>query len=130
MSGENILHFPKETEAEIFNYIQSYQFRESHIVNSYSRAQENAIAFIRNAMFEYQYPYNDIEQVENCLFHSLNAYLNKKSMELVRLVNRMLRRNQHVGSEIIDQFIALAKQHKPGETTDKIPLNEIIQIFE
>jgi len=119
-----------ETEAEIFNYIQSYQFRESHIVNSYSRAQENAIAFIRNAMFEYQYPYNDIEQVENCLFHSLNAYLNKKSMELVRLVNRMLRRNQHVGSEIIDQFIALAKQHKPGETTDKIPLNEIIQIFE
>lgn len=117
-------------EFEIMEYIQSYQFREGDIVNVYNKAQENAIAYIRNIMFEYQYAYNDILQVENCLLYSLNAYLNKESMKLVREVNRMLRQNKHVGSEMVDRFIALAKQYNPGEVTDKAPLNEIIQIFE
>lgn len=117
-------------EADILEYIRSYQFRESDVANSYNKAQETAIAFIRNAMVEYQYPYDEIIRVENCLLYSLNAYLNKESMKLVRLVNRMLRQNKHVGSEIIDRFILLAKQYVPGDTTDKSPLSEIIQIFE
>lgn len=119
-----------KVESEILNYIQSYQFREGDISNSYNKAQETAIAFILNTMVEYQYPVDDLVRVENCLMHSLNAYLNKESMKLVRQVNRMLRQKKHVGSEMIDKFIALAKQYKPGETTDKAPLNEIIQIFE
>jgi len=119
-----------KVEADILNYIQSYQFREGDFVNSYNKSQEAAIAYIRNIMFEYQYPYEDIMKVESCLLYSLNAYLNKESMKLVRQVNRMLRQNKHVGSEMIDEFIALAKQYKPGETTEKAPLNEIIQIFE
>ena len=81
-------------------------------------------------MFEFNYPYMYIEQVESCLLYSLNAYLNRESMRLVKIVNRMLRQNKHVGSEIIDQFIALAKNYKPGEMSDKAPLREIIQIFE
>ena len=117
-------------ESDILNYIQSYQFREGDFVNAYNKSQEAAIAYIRNSMFEYQYPYEDIMQVESCLLYSLNAYLNKENMKLVRQVNRMLRQNKHAGSEIIDKFIALAKQYKPGETTDKAPLSEIIQIFE
>lgn len=119
-----------QKESDILNYIQSYQFREGDSANSYNRTQEAAIAHIRNAMFEFQYPYDAIVQVENCLLYSLNAYLNKESMKLVRLVNRLLRQNKHVGSEIIDQFIALARQYKPGDTTEKAPLSEIIQIFE
>ncbi len=119
-----------KVESDILNYIQSYQFREGAFVNTYNNNQEDAIAYIRNTMFEYQYPYNAIIQVENCLLYSLNAYLNKETMKLVRLVNRMLRQKKHVGSEVIEKFIALAKQYKPGETTEKAPLNEIIQIFE
>ena len=41
----------------------------------------------------------------------------------------MNRRGEHVGDEIIKQFIALAHQNKPEEKTEKAPLNEIIQIF-
>jgi hypothetical protein len=119
-----------KVESDILNYIQSYQFREGDFVNAYNKAQESAIAYLRNTMFEYQYPYDDIMHVESCLLYSLNAYINKESMKLVRQVNRMLRQNKHIGSEIIDKFIALAKQYKPGETTDKAPLSEIIQIFE
>jgi len=119
-----------QIESEIHSYIVSYQFRETDFVNSYNKSQENAIAFIKNAMVEFQYSYDDILQVENCLLHSLNAYLNKESMKLVRLVNRMLRHNKHVGSEIIDKFIKLAKHYKHNEKTDKPPLKDILQIFE
>jgi hypothetical protein len=31
---------------------------------------------------------------------------------------------------MFDQFVAHAKQYKPGDSTDKPPLSEIIQIFE
>ncbi|MEK7718525.1 MAG: C-terminal helicase domain-containing protein, partial [Bacteroidota bacterium] len=119
-----------KVEADIVDYIESYQFREGDSANNYNKGQEAAIAFIRNTMFEYQYPYNEIELVNNCLMYSLNAYLNRESMKLVREVNRLLRQRKHVGSDIIDRFVALAKQYKPGETTDKAPLSEIIQIFE
>ncbi len=119
-----------KVEAEIQNYIHSYQFREDDAKNSYTKAQEAAIAYILNTMIEYQYPFNDIEQVEQCLLYSLNAYINKESMRLVKLVNRMLRQNKHVGSDMFDQFVAHAKQYKPGDSTDKPPLSEIIQIFE
>ncbi|MBM3404453.1 MAG: hypothetical protein FJY10_06140 [Bacteroidetes bacterium] len=116
-------------EASIREYIQSYQFREGDAVNAYNKSQEAAIAYIRNAMFEYQFPYETIVRVEDCLLHSLNAYINKKSMKLVREVNRMLRRNMHVGSEMIEEFIKLSEQYKPGEAAVKAPLDEIIQIF-
>lgn len=119
-----------KVESDIRDYILSYQFREGDSANNYTKGQEAAIAYIRNAMFEYQYPYDVIEQADNCLLYSLNAYLNKESMKLVREVNRLLRQNKHVGSEIIDRIIALARQYKPGEATDKAPLSEIVQIFE
>lgn len=122
-------HKPK-IEADIRAYIESYQFREGDTANNYTRGQEIAIAQLRNTMFEYQYPYQEIEQVENCLLYSLNAYINKESLKLVRQVNRLLRHNQFIGSEIIEQFIALAQQYKPGESTEKAPLSEMIQIFE
>lgn len=119
-----------KVEAEIQTYIHSYQFREDDAKNSYTKAQEAAIGYILNTMIEYQYSFNDIEQVEQCLLYSLNAYINKESMRLVKLVNRMLRQNKHVSSDMFDQFVAHAKQYKPGDTTDKPPLSEIIQIFE
>ncbi|HCR90903.1 MAG TPA: hypothetical protein DIW50_10700 [Prolixibacteraceae bacterium] len=117
-------------EAEIQNYIQSYQFRENDARNNYSKAQETAIAFVLNAMAEYQYPIEDIEMVEQCLLYSLNAYINKENMRLVKLVNRMLRQNKHVGTDMIKLFIDHARQYKPGDVTEKPPLSEIIKIFE
>ena len=109
-----------KVEAEIVNYIESYQFRESNISNQYNRSQENAISAIRDTMFEYQFPFEKIELVENCLLYSLNAYINKESMKLVREVNRLLRRNKIIGSELIDKFIYLAEQYKPGDLSDKV----------
>ncbi|MCZ2129182.1 MAG: hypothetical protein LC109_02835, partial [Bacteroidia bacterium] len=58
-----------------------------------------------------------------------NAYINKENLKLVRLVNRMNRRGEHIGDDVIKQFISLANQYKPEEKTEKAPLNEIIQIF-
>lgn len=127
---KDIFRNKPKVEAEIHNYICSYQFREGDVQNSYTKAQETAIAYILNTMNEYQYPFNDIDKVMQCLLYSLNAYINKESMRLVKLVNRMLRQNKHVGSEMFDQFVVHAKQYKSGETTDKPPLTEIIQIFE
>jgi len=67
--------------------------------------------------------------VSNSILHSQNAYINKENLKLVRLVNRMNRRREHVSDEIIKQFISLANQYKPEEKTEKAPLSEIIQIF-
>lgn len=53
----------------------------------------------------------------------------KENLKLVRLVNRLNRRGEHVSDEIIKQFISLANQYKPEEKTEKAPLSEIIQIF-
>jgi superfamily II DNA or RNA helicase len=119
-----------KTEQEVRHFIEGHQFTEEEHVNSYSKPHEAAIAFIKNKMFEYQYPYEDIIKVEDCLLYSMNAYLNMESRKLVRLVNRMLRQNQHVGSEMIDRFIELSHQYKPDEKSEKAPLAEIIQIFE
>jgi FixJ family two-component response regulator len=80
-------------------------------------------------MMEYQYALTEIEKVENCINHSQNAYINKENMKLVRLVNRLTRRDAHVSDEIIKQFISLANQYKPEEKTEKAPLSEIIQLF-
>ena len=41
----------------------------------------------------------------------------------------MNRRGEHVGDDIIKNFISLANQNKPEEKTEKAPLSEIIQIF-
>ena len=119
-----------KTEADIISYIGSYQFREGDSVNKYNKAQEAAIAYVLKTMFEYQFPFDNVNRVEQCLLYSLNAYLNRETMKMVRQVNRMLRQNKHVGSEIFDRFIALAKQYDPGEVTEKAPLKEIVQIFE
>ena len=86
-------------------------------------------SYLITKMIEYQFSFDDIEKVRHSVLHSQNAYLNREIMKLVRLVNRMLRRDEHVGSEIMNQFIALAYQYKPEEKTEKAPLNEIIQIF-
>ncbi len=118
-----------EAEAFILDFILNYQFsNEEHQVR-YNLPQQNAILLLKNKMIEYGYPFDDIENVGNCIQHSQNAYLNKESMKLVRMVNRMFRKGVPITSGIIDQFISLARQYKPEEITEKAPLSEIIQIF-
>ena len=80
-------------------------------------------------MIEYEYPIDDIERVYNCILFSQNAYINKQSMMLVRLLVRLTRNNKHIGSELIQKFINLASQYVSDEKIDKAPLNEIIQLF-
>ncbi|MFH2144217.1 MAG: DEAD/DEAH box helicase, partial [Bacteroidota bacterium] len=118
-----------ETEAYILNFIQAYQFSEDEHQVRYNQPQQAAFAFLLSKMIEYGYAADEIEKVNNSVLHSQNAYLNRENMKLVRLVNRMNRRGEHVGSEIVEKFILLANQYKPEEKTEKAPLNEIIQIF-
>ncbi len=133
-SGQNKRFIDKfknkpETEAYILNFIQQYQFTEDEHQVRYNEPQKTAIAFLINKMVEYGAPISEIEKVSNSVLHSQNAYINKENMKLVRLVNRLNRRGEHIGNEIIDQFISLANQYKPEEKTEKAPLSEIIQIF-
>lgn len=118
-----------ETEAFILDFLLNYEFsNEEHQVR-YNQPQQNAILLLKNKMIEYGYPFDDIDNVEDCIKHSQNAYLNKESMKMVRTINRMFRRGEPVTSEIIDQFVSLSRQYKPDEITEKAPLREIIQIF-
>jgi len=118
-----------EAEAYILDFIQRYQFSEEEHQVRYNQPQQAAIAFLINKMIEYGYPIPEIDKVSNSVLHSQNAYINKENLKLVRLINRMNRRQEHIGDEIIKQFISLANQYKPEEKTEKAPLTEIIQIF-
>jgi superfamily II DNA or RNA helicase len=118
-----------ETEADIMSFIETYQFSEEDTQVRYNQPQQIAIASLINKMIEYGYPVDEIEMVNNSILHSQNAYINKENMKLVRIVNRIVRKNGHIGSEIINKFISLAHQYKQKEKKDKAPLNEIIQIF-
>ena len=116
-------------EAYMLDFIQHYQFSEGTHQVRYNQPQQAAIAFVINKMLEYGYPSSDIDKVGNSISHAQNAYINKENMRLVRLVNRLNRRHEHVSDEIIKQFISLANQYKPEEKMEKAPLSEIIQIF-
>ncbi len=118
-----------ETEAYILDFIERYQFSEEEHQVRYNQPQQAAIAFVINKMMEYGYAVSEIDKVSNSVLHSQNAYINKENLKLVRLINRLNRRQEHIGDEIIKQFISLANQYKPEEKTEKAPLNEIIQIF-
>ncbi len=118
-----------ETEAYILDFIQRYQFSEEEHQVRYNQPQQAAIAFVINKMMEYGYAVSEIGKVSNSVLHSQNAYINKENLKLVRLINRLNRRGEHIGDEVIKQFISLANQYKPEEKTEKAPLSEIIQIF-
>lgn len=118
-----------KVESGMLDFVQAYQFTEDEHQVRYNQPQQVAIAFLINKMIEYGYPAEEIEKVSNCISHSQNAYINKENMKLVRLVNRMNRRGEHVGDEIVKRFVTLAHQNRPEEKTEKAPLNEIIQIF-
>lgn len=117
------------TEAYILDFIQNYQFSEEEHQVRYNEPQKAAIILLKNKMIEYGYPFEMIDRIEHCINYSQNAYINRENMKLVRLVNRMNRRNEHVGDEIIQKFISLAAQYNPEEKTEKAPLSEIIQTF-
>jgi len=118
-----------ETEAYVFDFLQHYQFSEEDHQVRYTQPQKAAIAFLINKMMEYGYPPADIEKVSNSIIRSQNAYVNKENVKLVRLINRMNRRGEQMGDEVIKRFISLANQYRPEEKTEKAPLSEIIQLF-
>ncbi len=118
-----------ETEAYILDFIQHYQFsKEEHQV-WYNQPQKDAIVLLINKMMEYGYAVSEIDKVNNSVLHSQNAYINKENLKLVRITNRKNRKGEHIGDEIIKQFISLANQYKPEDKTEKAALSEIIQIF-
>ena len=119
-----------DSEAYILNFIQQYQFSEEEHQVRYNQPQQTAIAFLINKMMEYGYAVTEIDKVSNSILHSQNAYINKENMKLVRLINRVNRRLEHLNDEVIKQFISLANQYKPEDKTEKAPLSEILQIFE
>ncbi|MBS4027533.1 MAG: DEAD/DEAH box helicase family protein [Ignavibacteriales bacterium] len=119
-----------QTEEYILDFIQRYQFAEDEHSNRYNEPQKKAIDYLVTKMQEYGYPVIDIEKVYNCIIFSKNAYINKQSMNLVRLINRSIRQQKHIGDEVIKQFMSLAHQYTPEEKTEKAPLSEIVQLFE
>ena len=88
-----------------------------------------ALTFAMQKMQEYGTPLEDIERVYQCGVSSKNAYINKQNHKILRLINRLQRRNQHVPSTIYDQLISLAANWNPDEKTERPPIAEIIQIF-
>ncbi len=126
--ADKFLYKP-ETEEYIANFIKDYQFSEEDHQIRYNQPQQEAITYLINKMIEYGYSVQDIERVNNSVLHAQNAYINKENLKLVRLLNKMRRRNEHIGDEIIIKFISVAKQYVPEEKTDKAPLSDIIQIF-
>jgi len=118
-----------ETEAYILDFIKRYQFSEEEHRVRYNLPQQEAIMLLKNKMIEYGYSFQEIDKVEYCIKHSQNTYINKENMRLVKLVNKMNRRQEHISDNIITQFISLANQYKPDEKIKKPLLTEIIQIF-
>ena len=116
-------------EAYITNFIRAYQFSEDEFQVRYNQPQQAAIALLISKMIEYGNSVQEIEMVNNSILHSQNAYINKANIKLVKLVNRMNRRGEHISSEIIARFLAIASSYKPDEKTERPPLSEIIQIF-
>ena len=97
-----------QVEATMLDFIQHYQFSEEEHQVRYNQPQQAAIAFVISKMIEYGYPVSEIDKVSNSILHAQNAYINKENMKLVRLVNRMNRRGEHVSDGIIKQFVSLA----------------------
>jgi superfamily II DNA or RNA helicase len=118
-----------EIEESIKEFIDAYQFTEEDHQVRYNQPQMAAIAYVLNKMMEYGYPVREIELVNSSVLHSKNAYINRENLKLIRLVNRLNRRNQHVGDEVLKRLVSLAYQYKPDEKQEKAPLSEIIQIF-
>jgi superfamily II DNA or RNA helicase len=88
-----------------------------------------ALNFALEKMQEYGTSVQDIERVYQCGTSSKNAYINKQYHKLLRLINRLQRRNQHVTSNIYEDLISLARNWNPEEKTERPPIAEILQIF-
>lgn len=88
-----------------------------------------ALTFALQKMQEYGTPLDHIERVYLCGTTSKNAYINKQYHKLLRLINRLQRRNLHVPSDIYDKLVALSTNWNPEEKTQRTPIAEILQIF-
>jgi ERCC4-related helicase len=122
--------YKPDTEAYILEFIsRKYQFWEEEHQVRYNEPQKTAILLLKNRMIEYGYSFDIIDKVENCINHSQNAYINRESLNLVRLVNRMNRRTEHIGSDVIEKIISISNQYNPEEKSEKAPIDNIIQIF-
>lgn len=117
-----------QTEEKINNFITEYVMREERR-DPYTDAQRNVINLLLQKMQEYGEPVESIQEVYQLMWESENAYLNKQSLKLVRLANRNVRNNIPISSELISEFTKLAKQFKPGEKSEKVPLSDVLQIF-
>jgi len=119
-----------QTEEAIRNYIDSYQFREGSGNNDYSNTYKATINDVFRTMFEYQYPYEKIKQLEDFLSFSLNTYHNIERDKLLREARKMKKNKDYISSEMIEKFIELSSSYKHSEGGEKSPIKEIIQIFE
>lgn len=117
------------TEALIASFIENHQFSEEEYQVRYSDTEKNTIRLIIKTMLTYGYLAVEVEQVNNSLIHSQNAYLNNEHKKLIRKIGELNRKNSHIPDELIRKFVSLSRQHKPEEKTDKSPLSEIIQVF-
>ena len=118
-----------EKEAMVWEIIVGYQVADEDPTTGLSNQLHSALQFAVAAMEEYHFAIEDIENVYQCGLICQNAYINKQFHKLLRSINRLQRRNQHVSSSIFEEMVKHARIWNPEDKTERAHISEIIQIF-
>jgi hypothetical protein len=118
-----------QAEALIANSTIGFDIGDEDTGTELTARLNEALVYALQKMQEFGTPLEDVERVYKCGIESKNAYINKQYQKLLRLINRLQRRNKHVDSSIFGDLIVLARNWNPEEKTERPPIAEILQIF-
>lgn len=118
-----------EKEQMVWDIIVGYQVADEDPTTGLSNQLHLALQYAVATMAEYNFDADDIEKVYQCGLICQNAYINKQFHKLLRLINRLQRRHQHVSSAIFEEMVKHARIWNPADKTERAHIAEIIQIF-
>jgi len=118
-----------EKEQMVWDIIVGYQVADDDPTTGLSNQLHVALQYSIATMAEYGFDVDDIEKVYQCGLVCQNAYINKQFHKLLRLINRLQRRHQHVSSSIFEEMVKHARIWNPADKTERAHIAEIIQIF-
>ncbi len=118
-----------QAEALIANSTIGFDIGDEDTGTELTARLNEALVYALQKMQEFGTRLEDVERVYKCGIESKNAYINKQYQKLLRLINRLQRRNKHVDSSIFGDLIVLARNWNPEEKTERPPIAEILQIF-
>ena len=118
-----------EVEKHIHRSLHNFLVDDDDGNSNLSSRHVDVLHFVVERMTEYGYAADRIALIFDCANNCRNAYINKQLSIQLRAINRLLRQNQHVPSELFDQLEQLAITWNPQEVAQRAPLDEVIQIF-